>query len=77
MYTYQVVVTINAEVRFSDEFNDLYYFVPMMALFIPSIYLIRAKMFHTVHDAGKTMEELEDEFKLGGKGFFGKLSNYF
>ena len=48
-----------------------------MAIVIPSIYLLRARMFNKINDAGKTMEELEEEFKIKPKSFFGKLSDYF
>ena len=34
-------------------------------------------MFNKINDADKTLEELEEEFKVGGKGFLGKLSDYF
>ena len=48
-----------------------------MAIIIPSIYLVRARMFNRINDADKTLEELEEEFKVGGKGFWGKFSDYF
>jgi hypothetical protein len=48
-----------------------------MAVIIPSIYLIRAKMFNKLNDADKTMQDLEDEFKIKPKGIFGKLRDYF
>ena len=48
-----------------------------MALIIPSIYLIRAKVFDKINDADKTMQELEDEFKIRPKGFANKLRDYF
>jgi len=48
-----------------------------MAIIIPSIYLIRARMFNKLNDASKTMEELEEEFKIKPKGIFGVLKEYF
>ena len=76
MFVYQLFGTINSDMEYFDEFQ-LIYLVPLMALIIPSIYLIRAKMFNEVNDAHKSMEELEEEFKVSPKGLFGKLSDYF
>ena len=76
MYVYQIIETLNGDIRFAEE-NQLLYLLPVMAIIIPSIYLIKAKMFNKLNDADKSMEELEEEFKLGGKGFFGKVSDYF
>ena len=76
MYIYQIIEIINSDIEAVD--NDLIiYLLPVMAIVIPSIYLIRAKMFNKINDAGKTMEELEEEFKIKPKGFFAKLSDYF
>jgi len=76
MYIYQIIETFNDDVQFSEE-NNVLYLLPVMAIVIPSIYLIRAKMFNKINDANKTLEELEEEFKIGGKGFWGKFSDYF
>lgn len=48
-----------------------------MAIVIPSIYLLRAKMFNKINDANKTMEELEEEFMIKPKGIWGKVKQYF
>lgn len=76
MFVYQLFGTINTDMEFYDQFQ-LIYLVPLMAIIIPSIYLIRARMFNEVNDASKSMEELEEEFKVSPKGLFGKLSDYF
>lgn len=78
MYSYQIfgIFIQDQEKNYIDEFPFLY-LVPLMAIIIPSIYLIRAKMFNKINDADKTMEELEEEFKIKPKSIFGKLSNYF
>ena len=76
MYIYQIVGAVNADVQFFDNF-DLLYFVPGMAIIIPSIYLIRAKMFDKIIDADKTMEELEQEFMIKPTTFWGKIKQYF
>lgn len=76
MYVYQIIDTLNEDIRFSEE-NHILWLLPVMAIMIPSIYLIRARMFSKINDAGKTMEELEEEFKIKPRGFFSKLSDYF
>jgi hypothetical protein len=48
-----------------------------MAVVIPSIYLIRAKIFNKINTVSKTMEELEDEFKISPKNFWEKIKQYF
>jgi len=76
MYIFQIIKTFSFENKNIDEF-EIIYMLPIMALVIPSIYLIRAQMFNKVTDVDKTMEELEEEFKIKPKTFFGKLNNYF
>jgi low affinity Fe/Cu permease len=68
MYVYQIITVLNDDLEFSDE-NQILYLLPVMAIIIPSIYLIRAKMFNKLNDAGKTMEELEDELKTKPSSF--------
>ena len=48
-----------------------------MAIIIPSIYLIRARIFNKINEANKSMEELEEEFKISPKNFWDKISQYF
>ena len=76
MYCYQIFALFNDDLDYVDEFQ-LMYLVPIMAIVIPSVYLLRARMFDKINNADKSFEELEEEFKVGGKGFFGKLSDYF
>ena len=76
MYTVQLSSFLSDETQLIDGFSFLYFF-PIMAIIIPSIYLVRARMFNRINDADKTLEELEEEFKVGGKGFWGKFSDYF
>jgi low affinity Fe/Cu permease len=68
MYVYQIITVLNDDLEFSDE-NQVLYLLPVMAIIIPSIYLLRAKMFNKMNDAGKTMEELEDELKAKPSSF--------
>ena len=74
MYAYQAFGILNDDLTFVDS-NQLMYLVPIMAVIIPSIYLIRARIFNRMNK--KTMQELEDEFRIGSKGFIGKLKDYF
>ena len=76
MYSYQIFGAINEDMRFFDEFQ-LIYLVPLMAIIIPSIYLIRAKMFNKINDADKSMQELEEEFMMKPKGVWSKVKQYF
>ncbi len=76
MYVYQIIVVLNDDLSFADD-NQLIYLIPVMAIVIPTIYLIRARIFNKINDANKTMQELEDEFKLSPKNFWGKIKGYF
>jgi len=75
MYVYQIINFFYEDI-YLDKFQ-LYYMVPVMCLIVPSIYLIRAKMFDKLNDAGKTMEELEAEFMIKPTTFWGKVRQYF
>ena len=76
MYTYQIIAHFNDDNNFVDEFH-LIYLLPVMAVVIPSIYLVRAKMFNKVNEVDKSLQDLEDEFRISPKGFLGKLKDYF
>ena len=76
MYVYQVVGILSEDGQFIDQFQ-LIYLVPIMAIIIPSVYLIRARMFNKLNDANKTFEELEEEFMIKPTTFWGKVKQYF
>ncbi len=76
MYIFQIIVMLNTDTKYMDEFQ-LIYMIPVMAVVIPSIYLIRARIFNKINDANKTLEELEEEFKLSPKNFWDKVKSYF
>jgi hypothetical protein len=76
MYLFQIIATFSADSQYYDEFQFVY-MLPIMAIVIPSIYLIRAKMFNKINDAGKTMQELEEEFMIKPKGVWGTIKQYF
>ncbi|WP_091425358.1 hypothetical protein [Formosa sp. Hel1_31_208] len=77
MYFYQIIVILNDDLRFADTEEQKLYLLPVMAIVIPSIYLIRAKMFNRINDAGKSMQELEEEFMMKPKGVWGTIKQYF
>ncbi|WP_435047986.1 hypothetical protein [Formosa sp. S-31] len=76
MFSFQIFTILNDDLQYVDS-NQIYYLIPIMAIIIPSIYLIRAQIFNEVSNANQSMQELEDEFKISPKGFFGKLRDYF
>ncbi|WP_422104538.1 hypothetical protein [Winogradskyella sp.] len=76
MFSFQIVSAINADTNPLDELHILY-LLPIMAIVFPSIYLIRAKMFNKINDHDKTMEELEEEFMIKPKTFWGVIKQYF
>lgn len=76
MYIYQIIIIVNDDLTFADR-DEILYLLPVMAIIIPSIYLVRAKMFNKINDADKSLQELEDEFMIRPKGFFNKLKDYF
>lgn len=76
MYAYQIFNTLNDDLKYVDS-NQLIYLIPIMAIIVPSIYLIRAKIFNKINEANKSLEELEEEFKMSPKNFWGKLKQYF
>ena len=76
MYCYQVIIILNDDLQFADT-NQIVYLLPVMAIVIPSIYLLRARMFDSVNNVDKSMEELEEEFKIKPKSLMERLNDYF
>ena len=76
MYLYQIFAIFNDDIQYIDEFQ-LIYMIPIMAIVIPSVYLIRAKMFNKINEVNKSLEELEEEFKVSPKNFWDKVKQYF
>jgi hypothetical protein len=75
MYIFQLIVSYYAEKNFDD--FQIIYMLPVMAIVIPSIYLIRAKMFNKINDADKSVQELEEEFMMKPKGLWNTIKQYF
>ena len=76
MFLYQIIRLFFDDTRSIDEF-ELIYMIPIMAIVIPSVYLIRAKMFSKINDVNKSLQELEDEFKISPKNFWERIKQYF
>jgi len=76
MFAYQIFTVIRVDTTNVDE-SQLIYLIPLMAIIIPSIYLVRAQIFNKINSANKTLQELEDEFKVTPKTFLGKFKDYF
>ncbi|WNH12249.1 hypothetical protein [Thalassobellus suaedae] len=75
MYIYQIIRLFD-DGDSVDEFQ-LIYMIPIMAIVIPSIYLVRARMFNEINDVNKSLQDLEDEFKVTPKNFWEKIKQYF
>lgn len=76
MYIYQMIETLNSDLLFSDE-NLIIYLLPVMAIIIPSIYLVRARIFYRINSVNKSIQDLEDELTFKPKSLWGKIKQYF
>ncbi len=74
MYGYQLFAIINEDLQYIDEYQIMV-LIPIMAIIIPSIYLIRAKMFNRL--TSQSMQDLEDEYRLGPKSIWDKVKEFF
>lgn len=76
MYSFQVFTILNDDLNYVDS-NQILYLIPIMAVIVPSIYLVRAKMFNKLNTANKSFQELEDEFMFKPTTIWGKIKQYF
>ncbi|WP_452599055.1 hypothetical protein [Pontimicrobium sp. MEBiC01747] len=76
MYLYQIISFSLSNSFLIDEF-ELIHIIPFIAVIIPSIYLIRARLFNRLNSVGKSIQELEDELKMKPKGIKGVFNQYF
>jgi hypothetical protein len=76
MYIFQIMNILSDDLSYVDELHMMY-LIPVMAIIIPSIYLIRARIFNQINTATKSLEELEEEFKVSPKNFWEKIKEYF
>jgi hypothetical protein len=76
LYIKQIYGTIQADLNYIDEVQFIG-MLPIISIVIPSIYLIRARMFNKINNADKTIQELEDEFMMKPKGVWNTIKQYF
>ena len=76
MFVYQIIIIMDDDLSFADK-NELYVLLPVMMVIIPSIYLIRARLFNKLNTINKTTQDLEDELTFRPKTFWGKVKQYF
>jgi len=76
MFIYQIVGAINEDVSYIDEFH-LKYLIPIMAIIIPSIYLVRARIFNRLNSIDQTTQDMEDELTFRPRTVWGKVKQFF
>jgi len=76
LYIYQAANAINDDIVFFDEFSFLH-LLPLMAIVIPSIYLVRARIFNRLNTINKSIQDLEDELAFRPKTIWGKIKQFF
>ena len=60
MYLFQLISAINDDVKITD-IVEIWFLIPVMAIIVPLVYLIRAKIFASMHNP--TLEEIEYELQ--------------
>lgn len=76
MFIYQIIVILDDDLSFADQ-NEVFVLLPVMIIIIPSIYLIRARIFNRINSVTKSTQELEDELTFRPKSLWGKVKQYF
>jgi hypothetical protein len=76
LYVYQIMGVFNDDILYFDEVNFIH-LLPVMIVIIPSIYLVRARIFNRLNTVGKTTQELEDELTFKPKTLWGKIKQFF
>ncbi|MGB6268915.1 MAG: hypothetical protein WBF67_07890 [Olleya sp.] len=76
MYIFQLVNVINEDLKYVDS-HQFKYLILIMAIIIPSIYLVRARIFNRLNTINKSTQELEDELTFRPKTIWGKIKQYF
>lgn len=76
MYTFQIIGSYRGDAQSFDEFQFIY-MLPIMAVIVPSIYLIRARIFDKLKSKNKSLKELEEEFMIKPKGVWQTVKQYF
>jgi len=73
MYLFQFISTINDDLRYFDVL-EIWYLIPVMAIIIPLVYLVRAKLFSQMHD--DDLDDFEKELQTK-KGPFAQIKDLF
>lgn len=73
MFLFQLISAINDDLAFSDEV-EIWFLIPVMAVIVPLVYLIRAKIFSSMHNP--TLEEIEYELQ-NKKSIFAHFKDIF
>ena len=76
MYIFQVANILNDDLQYVDSFQ-FKYLIPVMAIIIPSIYLVRARIFNKLNTVDKTTQDLEDELTFRPQTIWGKIKQFF
>lgn len=76
MYVFQIATSLNEDLSYVDNFQ-LKYLIIVMAVIIPSIYLMRARVFNKINSVDKSTQELEDELRVKPKGLWAVIRQYF
>lgn len=61
MYLFQLITAMNQDALFADE-SEIYWIIPIMAIIIPIVYLIRVKLFDKVI-YGIDLKQIEKEIE--------------
>lgn len=73
MYLFQLIMVINDDIRYTD-IVEIWYLIPIMAIIVPIVYLIRVKLFASIHDPN--MEQFEKELGIR-RGVWGQIKDLF
>ncbi len=73
MYLFQFISTINDDLRYFDVL-EIWYLIPVMAIIIPLVYLVRAKLFSQMHD--NSLDQFEEELQAK-KSLFTQIKDLF
>lgn len=76
MFIYQIIIILDDDLSFADQ-NEIFVLLPVMAVIIPSIYLVRARIFNSINTVTKSTQELEDELTFRPKTLWGKIKQFF
>lgn len=73
MFAFQLISVINDDLNYTDVI-EIWYLLPIMAIIVPLVYIIRAKLFASIHD--QDMEQFEKELGIR-RGLWGQIKELF